>query len=112
MVLPVFLFVVLAVFQLGLLMLGREDVQQASQYGAQVAMTEGPQAGADAARQLLTASRSLVGEPQARAVGSTPTLASITASAAVQPVVAIPGLSLSVQSTSVGPVQQLASPGR
>ena len=113
-IIPVFLALVLTMFQFAFLMLGHEDVEASSQYGAQVAATSGsPQDGMIAGQQLLAR----LGGPMLTSngvadAGSTPNVVAITSTATVQSIVPLPGIHLSTNATSVAAMQKLSPTGR
>lgn len=113
-VFPVFLLLVLLMFQFAFVMLGHEDAQAASQYGVQVAATSGdPQAGVAASQQLLsTLGGSMLSAHGTTDAGTTPGVASVTSTVTVQGIVPLPGIELSTSSTSVAAVQALSPAGR
>ena len=112
-VFPVFLLLLLTMFQFAFLMLGHEDVEAASQYGAQVAATSGSLPGGLQASQELLANLggTLVTSSDETGVGTTPEVVAVTSEATVQSIVAIPGIHLSTNATSVASVQRLSPAG-
>jgi Flp pilus assembly protein TadG len=113
-VFPVFLILLLTMFQLAFLMLGHEDAQAASQYGAQVAASSGnPEEGVVAGQQVLsTLGGTMISASSVTNAGSTPTLDVVNSMVTVQSIVPLPGLHLSASAISVASSQKLGPAGQ